>query len=304
MTESWSASSYRRRPETSGRRSDPWITWGIRPSLAGARGGPDGRSARFVGTFRPVAPGPRGPTLPRPTPSWEVSLGSYAPLTAGARMPRSPRYDRLTPGDCRLLHEASLVHPGADRRRAPRCRGRRAPARRGRPGGRRRTGPRAGIAGRLGAVGRRAAIRHPPRPVRHAAPRARGRQRLLRARVGLPQHRRPPHGRAAPRGPAGHPRRADAGGRPPEHGLRDVHVPAVGRGARRWRTASRWRSCSATRPSRSSWSPTTWTRCSMRSRWRRPSPAAPTPCASARRSPCTSTSPAAWSTTATRCASC
>jgi trimethylamine--corrinoid protein Co-methyltransferase len=34
-------------------------------------------------------------------------LGSFAPL-AGARMPRSPRYDRLTPGDCRLLHEASL----------------------------------------------------------------------------------------------------------------------------------------------------------------------------------------------------
>ena len=35
-------------------------------------------------------------------------MGSFAPLAAGGRMPRSPRYDRLTPGDCRLLHEASL----------------------------------------------------------------------------------------------------------------------------------------------------------------------------------------------------
>ena len=35
-------------------------------------------------------------------------MGSFAPF-AGARMPRSPRYDRLTPGDCRLLHEASLT---------------------------------------------------------------------------------------------------------------------------------------------------------------------------------------------------
>lgn len=33
---------------------------------------------------------------------------SIAPFAAG-RMPRSPRYDRLTPGDCRLLHEASLT---------------------------------------------------------------------------------------------------------------------------------------------------------------------------------------------------
>jgi trimethylamine--corrinoid protein Co-methyltransferase len=36
-------------------------------------------------------------------------LGSFAPFAAGGRMPRSPRYDRLTPGDCRLLHEASLA---------------------------------------------------------------------------------------------------------------------------------------------------------------------------------------------------
>lgn len=36
-------------------------------------------------------------------------MGSFAPLAAGGRMPRSPRYDRLTPGDCRLLHEASLT---------------------------------------------------------------------------------------------------------------------------------------------------------------------------------------------------
>jgi trimethylamine---corrinoid protein Co-methyltransferase len=35
-------------------------------------------------------------------------LVSIAPF-AGGRMPRSPRYDRLTPGDCRLLHEASLT---------------------------------------------------------------------------------------------------------------------------------------------------------------------------------------------------
>jgi trimethylamine---corrinoid protein Co-methyltransferase len=36
-------------------------------------------------------------------------LGSFAPLPGGGRMPRSPRYDRLTPDDCRLLHEASLT---------------------------------------------------------------------------------------------------------------------------------------------------------------------------------------------------
>ncbi len=36
-------------------------------------------------------------------------MGSFAPLAAGGRMSRSPRYDRLTPGDCRLLHEASLA---------------------------------------------------------------------------------------------------------------------------------------------------------------------------------------------------
>ena len=113
-------------------------------------------------------------------------------------MPRSPRYDRLTPDDCRPLHEASLsilertgvvLH---DAEAVERLHG--AGARVG-DDGRVRV---PGLARRVGAV-RGAALRHPPRPVGAPAPGARGRQRLLRPRVGLPQHHRPPHRRAARR---------------------------------------------------------------------------------------------------------
>ncbi len=231
MTESWSASSYRRRPETSGRRSDPWITWGIpRKSRGRAR-----RAGRSLGPFPRDLP----PCRPRSSGTDASAADSILGGVLGFVRPARRRCAHaalaaLRPADAGRLPAAARgqpVDPGAHGRRAPRRRGRRAPARRGRPRGRRRAGPRAGVARGLGAVGR-AALRDPPRPVRDAAPRARGRQRLLRARVGLPQHRRPPHGRAAPRGPAGHPRRPDHGGRAPEHGLRDVDVPALGRGAR------------------------------------------------------------------------
>ena len=115
--------------------------------------------------------------------------------------------------------------------RRPRRRGGGAAARRGRPGDATTGGsacPGSLVEWAL-SVARR--VGDPARPVRDAAPRARGRQRRLRARLGLHAHHRPPHRRAAAGGARGRRRRPDPRRCAAEHGLRDVDVPALGRAA-------------------------------------------------------------------------
>ena len=179
-----SASSNRRRPGTSGRRSDPWTTSGIAGESRGRAG-----AARTVA--RPVSSGHSalsrpmgsGPDAGRPTPPVEASVGSFAPNPPQPPRTRSPRYDRLTPADCARLHDASLAileRTGVvlhDAEAVERL------ARRRRPRGRRRAGARAGVAGRVGAVAWRRARSRSTTASGAPRARARGRQRLLRARA-------------------------------------------------------------------------------------------------------------------------
>ena len=160
MTESWSASSYRRRPETSGRRSDPWITWGIRAKSRGrAR-----RAGRSLGPFPRDLP----PCRPRSSGADASAADSILGGVLGFVRPARRRWAHaalaaLRPADARRLPVAARGQPddpGAHGGRAPRRRGRRAPARRGRPRERRRAGPRAGSPSWTG----RCRSRHAPSP--------------------------------------------------------------------------------------------------------------------------------------------
>ena len=105
MTDSSAASSNRRRPGTSGRRSIPSTTSGISTVSRGDRGA--GWSVGPVPRDRPALSGPaaggrRWRSTTRPG-------GVLAFAYPDAERIRSPRYDRLTPADCDRLHDASLA---------------------------------------------------------------------------------------------------------------------------------------------------------------------------------------------------
>ena len=195
-TASSSASSNRRRPGTSGRRSDPWTTSGIGLSLTGA-----GMVRMALGPFprdhsalsRPAAAARRWrPLVPR-----RGARGSVRPeIRSPCARSRSPRYDRLTPADCARLHDASVAILERTGVRMRRRGGGRAPARRG---ARVSDDGRVFVPGSLveWALARGARVGDAARPVRRTRHGARGRQRVLRRRLRLHAHHRPPHGRAA-----------------------------------------------------------------------------------------------------------
>ncbi len=143
--------------------------------------------------------------------------------------PGAGRWNRLSEEGCARIQSAACTilertgvrvdHPGGA-----------APAGgRGRTRGRSRPRPHPGPARGRGAR-RGAEVAHPARPVGPAGDRVGRRDRLVRARLGLPEHRGRANGRAPPGHARGCPGRHRPGGCPPEHGLRDVHLPALGRG--------------------------------------------------------------------------